>query len=388
MPLVSSIRPTLAAGAADSLFTWTFQATSGDLWGGWLVDDTVRYVPGSTIVTPHGRYLIVAQEDRGQDLSAFGLEEGQVFVSWYRDAASGQFLATRAGDAVASGTGGLGTEADAAWNGTAWDGFGLGGADQANLTERPDSLFTWVFVSDAGDTLWGSLHADSAEHAAGDTLRGASGTYRILEEAEYGRDTGTPEGTVHTTRYRDAGSRLHLQLESAGAAPTGLAGLGSELDRAFDGVEWDEVGLGGMQQADRRPDARFTYRFEAEGGGDSWTGWLVGHAPLLQPGAVIPTPHGQYRILAEERWSGPPALDGSVWITAYRDAESGTSLLPQAWGQRGERAGALGLGSERDVVWDGNEWEAVGLGGALQAGVERNQPFTRLAPGVGDPWPG
>jgi hypothetical protein len=285
----------------DSLFTWVFHAEGGDSWGGWLVDNTGRYAVGASLAAARGTYVIVAAEDQAQDLSLHGLEEGQVFVAWYRDAGLGQFLPTRNGGATPSGTGGLGTEQDAAWNGEGWDAFGLGGADLADAVERPDSLFAWVFASDAGDTLWGTLHADSADHAPGDTVRGAAGTYRILEETPYGRDTGLAEGTVTTTRYLDGASRLHLALESAGLVATGLAGLGSEFDRAAGAVQAGtagggpaaaQVGLAGLRQADRQPDVRFTYRFQADEGGDSWTGWLIGHAPALQPGAVIVTAHG------------------------------------------------------------------------------------------------
>ncbi|HZF74950.1 MAG TPA: hypothetical protein VE033_03810 [Acetobacteraceae bacterium] len=370
----------------DSLFTWVFHAEGGDSWGGWLVDNTGRYAVGASLAAARGTYVIVAAEDQAQDLSLHGLEEGQVFVAWYRDAGLGQFLPTRNGGATPSGTGGLGTEQDAAWNGEGWDAFGLGGADLADAVERPDSLFAWVFASDAGDTLWGTLHADSADHAPGDTVRGAAGTYRILEETPYGRDTGLAEGTVTTTRYLDGASRLHLALESAGLVATGLAGLGSEFDRAAGAVQAGtagggpaaaQVGLAGLRQADRQPDVRFTYRFQADEGGDSWTGWLIGHAPALQPGAVIVTAHGRYTITAADPWSGPATLDGSVWITSYLDAQTGRVLATQAWDGREERTGTLGLGSERDLVWDGDGWDPVGLGGLLQAQVEPGTAFVR-----------
>ena len=375
----------------DSLFTWVFHTEGGDSWGGWLVDNTGRLAVGASLPATRGIYVIVAAEDQGQDLSLYGLEEGQVFVAWYRDSGLGQFLPTRNGGATRSGTGGLGTEQDAAWNGEGWDAFGLGGADQADALERPDSLFTWVFASDAGDSLWGTLHADSADHAPGDTVRGAAGTYRILEETEYGRDTGLAEGTVTTTRYLDGASRLHLALESAGLAATGLAGLGSEFDRAAGAVQAGamgggpaaQVGLAGLRQADRQPDTRFTYRFQADEGGDSWTGWLIGHAPAMQPGAVVATAHGRYTITGADPWSGPATLDGSVWITSYRDAQTGRLLPTQAWEGREERAGSLGLGSERDLVWDGDGWDSVGLGGLLQAQVEPGSSFVRApAPDV------
>lgn len=354
-----------AADPADSLFTWVFRANSGDSWGGWLVEDSSRYVVGSTLVTPHGAYTITVADPQGTDLSGVGLQEGMIHVEWYWDGGTRQFLVTRAGPTTPVGLGGLGSELDAAWGGTGWEAFGGGGAFQANTTDGPDSQFRWLFVHDQGDSIWGTLHDNSDAFAVGDTLRGAAGTYRILEETPFDRDTGTPEGTVTTTRYRDAQSALDLQLESGGAYPTGLAGLGSEADRAFDGRAWVQVGLGGAATATRNPDASFSWVFEANSG-DRWGGWLVGHAPAWAVGDTLTTPHGTYRIQGEQAWAGDPAFNQNVWVVNYLDGQSGRSFTTQAWSQ-GRIAGTGGLGSEYDLAWNGVDWDDYGRGGARQA---------------------
>jgi hypothetical protein len=352
----------------DSIFTWTFRAASGDSWGGWLVDNSDRYAAGSTLTTGFGTYTITVEEPQNTDLSSLGLAEGTVYVDWYYDGASRQFLVTRNGGATPVGLLGLGSELDAAWGGTSWDSFGAGGADQANTTDGPDSNFRWLFVGDAGDSLWGTLHDNSDAFAVGDTIRGAAGVYRILEETLFGADTGKAEGTVTTTRYRDAMSNLDLTLESGGLYPTGLAGLGSESDRAFDGSAWVAVGLGGSATVDRRPDASFSWQFEANSG-DRWGGWLVGHAPAYAVGDTIAAAEGRYRITGEQAWAGDPRLDRNVWVVNYTDGATGQSLITQAWSQN-RAAGTTGLGQEYDYAWDGDEWDDYGRGGSAQVVVE------------------
>lgn len=366
---------TISTGATkpDSIYTWVFQANSGDSWGGWLVDDSDRYVVGSVFNTAQGRYTVVAEEERGTDLSALGLEEGEIHVAWYRDGATGQWLTTRLGSATAAGLGGFGSERDAAWTGTGWDSFGLGGTDQVDAAEQVDSLYTWVFVADSGDTLWGSLADDSAAYAVGDTVRGAAGTYTILTEAEQGRDLGVdmPEGTVRTTRYADGLSRLDLTLESGGAVATGRSGLGSEVDRAWDGAAWVPVGLGGVQQADPRPDTLFAWYFQADGGGDMYAGWVVGWSATMRVGDSWSTPHGSYVLYGADPWGGPIDMGGTVWVTDYFDSGSGQWLQPYTYRTLGKPLPTRGLGNESDVVWDGDEWDDFGQGGAVQADVEQ-----------------
>lgn len=354
----------------DSVFTFVFRALSGDSWGGTLVQDTGFTVVGATFATSFGTYTVLDEQAFTTDLTPFALEEGMVFVDWYYDAGSSQFLVTRNGPGMPGGLDGLGTEVDAAWTGRAWENFGNGGALQADAVSGPDSAFDWVLTTSGGDTLWGTLYDDSAAFAPGDSFAGRAGSYRITAEREIGGNSGVPDGTVTTWRYQDGASRQNMLVESAGTTPSGTGGLGSEVDRVWNGQAWVQAGQGGTHQANRLPDARFTYSFEGANGTDRWSGWLVDHAPALQPGQVIATANGRYRILSEEPWSGPATLGGSVWITGYQDAETGRSLLPRAWSVLGEPAGTAGLGSERDAVWTGRAWAEVGLGGALQAQVD------------------
>lgn len=44
----------------DSIYTWVFEAFSGDQWGGWLVDDSQTYVVSSLLATTNGIYRIMA----------------------------------------------------------------------------------------------------------------------------------------------------------------------------------------------------------------------------------------------------------------------------------------------------------------------------------------
>jgi hypothetical protein len=121
----------------DSIFTWIFEALSGNRWGGTLVLDSAALAPGHSIGTAHGRYLILAETEFGTDLSAIGLADRQVFVDWYRTGTAGAFLPTLAGSSVASGQAGLGSELDRAWTGSGWEVFGLGGELQVFATSAP-----------------------------------------------------------------------------------------------------------------------------------------------------------------------------------------------------------------------------------------------------------
>jgi len=215
----------MSTDPTDSIYSFTFRAKTGDSWGGWMVDDTGAHAVGQVFVTPFGRYEITAREDRGADLSPFGLNEGMVFVSWYWDAASGQFLATRNGAGTASGLRGLGSEADAAWTGATWVGFGIGGQMQVDAPPTPEAWFTWRLVTDLGDTITGSLRANGADYDVGDVIRGRAGTYTILGSTPVASGDTTPSGTVRMTRYQDSASGLDLPLQSGGATAVGTAGL-------------------------------------------------------------------------------------------------------------------------------------------------------------------
>ncbi len=359
----------------DSIFTWTFTANSGDSWGGTLVDDGTRYVVGSILNTAAGRYTIVGAAPQGVDLSAFGMNEGWIAVSWYRDAGS-VFMVTRNGAGTASGTAGLGSEIDAAWNGTAWDSFGLGGTDQADPGELADSLFTWTFTADSGDIIQGTLLDDTRNWNPGDTLRTAFGTYRIDTETPHGRDLGSAgvEGTITIISYTDFFADIQFTLETGASGPAGYGGFGSEWDRAWTGTAWVPVGQGGALQADRLPDRVFSWRFTADNG-DQYVGSMVGHSSALAQGDRIETDHGHYDILQANAYSGPASAQGLVWVFRYYDSSLDTWMTTYQNSVAATVSGTRGLGSEYDYAWDDDEWDDFGVGGVHLASIERNNLF-------------
>ncbi|NGM24382.1 hypothetical protein G3576_30640 [Roseomonas stagni] len=359
----------------DSIFTWTFTANSGDSWGGTLVDDSTRYVVNSILSTAFGRYTIVAAAPQDTDLSPFGLDEGRITVSWYRDS-SGVFLVTRNGEGVTAGTAGLGSETDAAWNGVAWDSFGSGGADQANPVDLPDSFFTWTFTADTGDVIQGTLLDDASNWNAGDTLRTGFGTYRIDTETPYGRDLGNAgvEGTITILSYTDFHADIQFTLETGASGPAGYGGFGSEWDRAWTGSAWVPVGQGGALQADRQPDRVFNWRFTASNG-DYYEGTFIGHSTAFAVGDTIDTANGRYLIQQESPYAGPISTQGLVWVFRYYDASVNEMLRTYQFNVAGTASGTRGLGSEYDYAWDGDEWDDFGVGGIHRASVERNNLF-------------
>jgi hypothetical protein len=374
----SPVPISFAAGAAalpDSLYTWVFEASSGNRWGGWLVADSIAYTTGDSLTTAHGRYLILAEEERGLDLSALGLEDGDVRVEWYFDAGSGQFLVTRNGPGTTAGTEGLGSEMDAAWTASGWAGFGRGGAAQVSVPAN--ARFTWVFEADSGDRMEGTLAGIAGSFAPGDAVRTAFGSYRILGQQVL--DASDPAvaqlGQVRLTRYFDAATGRDLLLEKGGAAAAGSGGLGSELDRAWTGSAWVNVGQGGRSQADGAF-SFFAWRFEANSG-DRMQGVLFDAALAFQPGDVLTTAAGRYVIETEVPHAAGRSHDpGTVWLDTYFDAASGTTMKGYMLHTAGQASLGRGLGNEEDWVFDGDEWDAVGRGGALQSDVETYAWFT------------
>ena len=372
-----SALPNASASVTDSIFTWTFRATSGDSWGGLLVEDSTRYVVGSTLGTAHGSYTIVAAAPQGTDLGAFGMEEGWISVGWYRDS-TGVWLLTRLGEATAASLGGLGSEVDAAWTGSAWDSFGRGGADQADVDNLADSLFTWSFTADSGDMVFGTLLGKGSQWAPGETLRTAHGVYQILTKAPLGQDqaqTGVA-GTVHTTRYYDGAARTDFLLESGGTGPTGYGGLGSELDRAWTGSAWVLVGQGGALQADRVPDVLLGWTFTARNG-DTYMGQLVGHSTVWDVGDQLAMSRGTYTITSETALAGQIHADATVGTTGGYFDNSAARLLPSYSSQvlNGAPTGYAGLGSEYDYAWNGRVWDDFGRAGTVLASVEPSAIF-------------
>ena len=358
----------LSDSLPDSIFTWVFEAYSGDSWGGWLVEDSQTYVVGATLTTPNGVYRILAEEERGIDLAGAGLQEGAVGVAWYRDALSASFLVTRNGAGSPVGILGLGSESDAAWNGTEWAEFGRGGSAQVDGEALPDSLFTWVFTANSGDILQGTLLADSEAYAPGDEVRTAHGAYRITgETAQPGSTAAT--GLVHVTRYYDANLRRDLTLESGGTSPVGTTGLGSELDRVWDGQIWRPAGQGGAWQADGLY-AIYNFTFTANSG-DRYSGVLFDAATLFNAGDTIAGSAGRYRIDSETAQGAREVLPaGSIWLGNYFDAATGRTLTTYHTQTLGEANPNRGLGNEIDFAFDGDGWDRFGQGGAFQADVE------------------
>jgi hypothetical protein len=117
---------------ADSYYSWTFVADSGDFYAGFTFHDTGAYVPGQVFDGNLGYYAITGAYDYGVDLGVYGYNEGLTYTTVYYDAFQG-YLQTYnyAYEGKPSSYWGLGYEFDYAWNGVAWDEFGYAGAYQA-----------------------------------------------------------------------------------------------------------------------------------------------------------------------------------------------------------------------------------------------------------------
>jgi hypothetical protein len=367
------------SGLADSIFTFTFTATSGDAWGGWFVADSAAYAAGFTLATAFGLYSVSAETETGSDLSAQGLEDGAVFIEWYRDA-GGAFLPTRNGPGTPSGTAGLGTEADASWTGTAWDSFGAGGADQADLVTLPaDSLFTWRFTARSGDRWTGTLFEMGSAYAVGDVVETAAGTYRILAERTLAAgEEAAPRGTVRLTGgYLDAGSNATLAVQDAGQpVDAGTGGLGSETGAAWDGEGWVPFGAGGTLQVDADRDSSYYWTFWHPFTGDGYGGWLIEDSGRYAVGQVIPFNGGEYRIWSEREIGGHSGFaNGTIWMTYYYDAPTGIWLTPQTFANGGNALATRGLGLEEDLVWEGDGLDWFGRGETWWVTVEQDSIY-------------
>jgi hypothetical protein len=351
-------------GLADSIYTFTFTAASGDAWGGWMVADSTAFSAGFTLVTAFGHYLLTSEQETGTDLAAEGLAEGMVFVEWYRDSLSGGFLVTRNGPGVASGLAGLGSEADAAWNGAAWDGFGGGGADQADAARLPaDTRFAWTFTARSGDRWEGVLFDLAPAFAPGDAVQTAHGTYRITAETPLTAGEAAPErGTVRLAgEYHDAGSSRRFAVQGPGT-DAGTAGLGSETGAAWNGEGWVPFGGGGAFQVELDRDSSYYFTYWNPISGDSYGGWLIEDSGRYAAGQVIPAHGGEYRIWTETAFGGHSGFDnGTIWISYYHDAPTNRWLTPQSW-SNGAPVATRGLGLETDLVWDGDNWDWFGQG--------------------------
>ena len=122
----------VAPSRADTLFTFTFEAVSGDRWMGELYDLADAYAPGNSLATQYGAYRIDSEVTIGHRLKEIGTV---TLTGAYIDFASGARLTIQGNDETqAHGSGGLGSERGLAWSGREWVDFGHGGAMQVDAT--------------------------------------------------------------------------------------------------------------------------------------------------------------------------------------------------------------------------------------------------------------
>ncbi|WP_270936462.1 hypothetical protein [Falsiroseomonas oryzae] len=357
---------------SDSYFSYIFYAWNGDQWGGFFYDDTVDYNAGAVLYDYGGYYYISGETPQGRDLGSFGINEGDIYTNWYYDFNSGQFLTVESAGMYRTGTGGLGSEYDRAWNGAAWDDFGDGGFYQASA-ELPDSYFTWTFYAWSGDQWGGVLYDDSRDYRVGDVLYDSFGYYYISSEIEYGYDltagSGIKEGHVTTSWYWDQTAQNYLSVYSGGWWATGNSGLGSEYDYTWNGQNWDDFGDGGFYQSNGpASDSYYTWVFYAWSG-DQWGGVLYDDSQDYGVGSIIYDDYGYYYISSEYVYGydlGSSGIDeGRVLTTWYWDASSASFLSVASGGSYA--TGFYGLGSEYDSAWSGENWDDFGSGGWYQA---------------------
>jgi hypothetical protein len=260
-----------AISGPNAIYSFVFATDSGDSWGGWFVAAAGSFTAGARLRTEGGAYTVLTQVADGFDGSLFGLQEGQIFVEWYRSGQTEQFLPTRNGPGLAAGVGGLGSELDQAWTGADWTTFGEGGRHQARLPPGgADTRFTWIFEALSGDRWGGLLFDAGATWRPGDTYQTADGIYRILEEASVPAGSGMAPGTVQIIGgYYDSAGGRELPIQRATSGVDGPTGLGSEMAAAWTGTAFVPFGLGGTVQADG-PSARLvTGAFRSDLG--TWT---------------------------------------------------------------------------------------------------------------------
>lgn len=246
--------------ANDSIYEWAFFADNGDVWGGTLYADSSLYAAGDWFYDVGGYYYIAGETAYDYDISDYfgpAFEDGSVYTGWYYEALTASFLPTYSGGNYATGTLGLGSEYDYAWDGVRWDDFGLGGeavlrGPGGGSDAVADALYDWLFFADSGDVYGGVTIEDQGFYAPGEYWFTPFGYYYIADAADYGRDLsreGYAEGLVWTDWYYDGDFGAYLPTASGGDYPTASIGLGGEYDYAWNGLRWDDFGLGGQQQA-------------------------------------------------------------------------------------------------------------------------------------------
>lgn len=229
-----------AAERPDSKFTWVFVATSGDTWGGTWIADSDHADEGAVFTRAAGTYTVLLEDEYEVDLSFLGLDDGEVFVEFYWDRQTEQFLPTRAGPGTPVGVAGLGSEFDFAWDGAAWQPFGLAGIQQADVP--PQRRPGWLLLGGPGnDTFPGALLNDTLDGGTGYDVVAYDAALSSVARSRQGADvlvTARSDATrfdsirqVEEIRFPDA--KLHFSPDASAAQATRLylSALGREPDR-------------------------------------------------------------------------------------------------------------------------------------------------------------
>jgi hypothetical protein len=383
-----------AAAATRSAFTWRFTAQGGDRWEGVVYAASNALVPGVSVATPHGSYMVLGA--RSLDADEEAIVAGTVRLTGsYFDAGSGSTLAVRdAGLEVDAGVSGLGSEIGAAWDGRRWVAFGEGGRSQANLTR--DSSYSWHFHDPArNDWYSGWVIAETGTYAVGSVIPHPSGFYAITGESQFGRPSGHADGATWISGFYDGGSGQWLPTESwsAGAPrPLVTRGLGNEWDRAWDGDGWDAFSAQSTAGVVVERDSSYSWHFHDPVRNDWYAGWIIEPTGTYAVGSVIPHPNGSYVITGESQFgraSGHAA--GTTWINGFYDGGSGQWLPTESWSAGAPRPLVTrGLGNEWDRAWDGDGWDAFSAQSTAGVVVESDSLFLWyfVASGTGDMWNG
>jgi hypothetical protein len=358
-----------ANAESSSLYRWYFHdITTGDTYLGWLLDDRALYPAGLELRTGNGVYVIEREVPTNEYRN---MNYGTVWIDGYYDARSNRWLDTYHRQAGApSGSAGLGSEQDWAWDGDEWDLFVAGVTQWVNVEQ--DSRFSFYFYSAINsDTYVGRLVADSDAYAAGSVIRTGGGVYVITGDQELGQSDTVAHGTVWVDGYHDSstGRWLDTYHRQAGA-PSGSAGLGSEQDWAWDGDEWDLFVAGVTQWVNVEQDSRFSFYFYSAINSDTYVGRFVADSDAYAAGSVSRTGGGVYVITGEqELGQSDTVAHGTVWVDGYHDSSTGR-WLDTYHRQAGAPSGSAGLGSEQDWAWDGDEWDLFVAGVTQWVNVE------------------
>jgi hypothetical protein len=228
----------------DNIFTWRFNACSGDSWGGTLIADGVAFAPGDSVETAFGTYLIQLEQAFPVDLGSFGLHEGQVLIEWYWHRDSERFLPIRNGGDSVSGMGGLGSEQDSAWTGAVWVPFGLGGT-----------------------LVVGSRTTGSDRRV----ISGGPGNDTFLGDLRWTKIDGGPgyDAVMHEANLRSVVLRDRLSMPVA-EGPQGIFRSCQEADAADAGCTGKSVDTAGAEKARGTDPPGVLKRSLSREGTDTW----------------------------------------------------------------------------------------------------------------------